>query len=83
MPFKIILFLLLALFPTVLLAEEFNHITIKEIDGDIGWLKPDGQVIFRSWHNPRKKPIGKAGLPGILQGMQKAWIQRIWLWLSP
>ena len=37
MPFKIILFLLLALFPTVLLAEEFNHITIKEIDGR-SWL---------------------------------------------
>ena len=37
MPSKIILFLFLALFPTVLLAEEFNHITIKEIDGR-SWL---------------------------------------------
>ena len=37
MPSKIILFLFLSFFSIVLLAEEFNHITIKEIDGR-SWL---------------------------------------------
>ena len=46
MPSTIILFLFLSFFSIVLLAEEFNHITIKETDGRHWLVKPNGELFF-------------------------------------